>query len=182
MSTAETVSLEALKFPIGLSPRVESFDAAQVAAQIERIAALPANFRDMAMAVKRAQSWMRVYRPGGWSALEVAHHVPDSHMHAYARFKFSLTEDNPEIKPYAEEKWVLQPDATLEGVEEALAMVDAIHARWVRLMRGMKPSDWMRGYFHPGYGKTYTLFQAVALYAWHGEHHLAHLKMSLSEK
>jgi hypothetical protein len=142
-------------------------------AAIAEIAAAPAAFR---AAVKdlSAQQLDTPYREGGWTVRQVIHHVPDSHMNAYVRFKLALTEDEPTIKPYAEHRWAELPDSKATPVEVSLALLDSLHNRWVTLLRSFAPDDWKRNFRHPELGVV-SLEKNVALYAWHGKHHLAHV-------
>lgn len=114
------------------------------------------------------------YRPEGWTVRQVIHHVPDSHLNAYIRFKLALTEDEPTIKPYAEDRWAELPDTKNTPVEISLTMLDSLHNRWTRLMRSLKPEDWKRTFRHPELGLM-PLEKNLALYAWHGRHHVAHI-------
>ena len=114
------------------------------------------------------------YREGGWTVRQVAHHVPESHMNAYIRFKLALTEDEPTIKPYAEDRWAELPDVKSTPVEVSLALLDSLHDRWVRLLRAMKPDEWKRTFRHPELG-IMPLEKNLALYSWHGRHHVAHV-------
>jgi len=120
------------------------------------------------------------YRPEGWTIRQVVHHVPDSHLNAYVRFKLALTEDEPTIKPYAEDRWARLADTQATPVEVSLAMLDSLHDRWVRLLRPLPPEDWKRTFRHPVLGLV-TLEKNLALYAWHGRHHVAHIT-SLRER
>jgi hypothetical protein len=120
------------------------------------------------------------YRPEGWSVRQVAHHVPDSHLNAYVRYKLALTEDEPTIKPYAEDRWARLADTQATPVEVSLAMLDSLHDRWVRLLRSLQPEDWKRAFRHPELGLV-SLEKNLALYAWHGRHHVAHIT-SLRER
>jgi uncharacterized damage-inducible protein DinB len=121
------------------------------------------------------------YREGGWTVRQVVHHVPDSHANAYIRFKLALTEDNPTIKPYQEALWAELPDTRNTPVGVSLMMLDAVHRRWVILMRAMSEADWARTFFHPDHQKSLRLDWFLALYAWHGRHHVAHIT-SLRER
>lgn len=112
------------------------------------------------------------YRDGGWTVRQVVHHVPESHMNAYIRFKLALTEDEPTIKPYMEDRWAKTEDVKATPLEVSLAMLDCLHDRWVRLLRSLKPEDWKRTFRHPELG-TVSLEKNLALYAWHGRHHVA---------
>ena len=111
---------------------------------------------------------------------QVAHHVPDSHLNAYMRFKLALTEEEPTIKPYAEDRWARLADTGATPVEVSLALLDSLHDRWVRLLRSLQPEDWKRTFRHPELGLV-SLEKNLALYAWHGRHHVAHIT-SLKER
>lgn len=114
------------------------------------------------------------YRDGGWTVRQVVHHVPESHMNAYIRFKLALTEDAPTIKPYMEDRWAATPDVRSTPLEVSLALLDSLHIRWVRLLRSLKPEEWKRSFRHPELGIV-SLEKNLALYAWHGRHHVAHI-------
>ena|SRR5437660_423177 len=114
------------------------------------------------------------YREGGWTVRQVAHHVPDSHMNAYVRFKLALTEDEPTIKPYAEDRWAQLTDTQSTPVEVSLALLESLHSRWVNLLRSLGPEDWKRRFRHPELGPV-SLEKNLALYSWHGRHHVAHV-------
>jgi len=114
------------------------------------------------------------YREDGWTVRQVAHHVPDSHMNAYVRFKLALTEDVPTIKPYAEDRWAQLTDTQSTPVEVSLALLESLHSRWVNLLRSLGPEDWKRTFRHPELGLI-TLEWNAGLYAWHGRHHVAHI-------
>ncbi len=114
------------------------------------------------------------YREGGWTVRQVVHHVPESHMNAYMRFKLALTEDEPTIKPYMEDRWAETPDVRSTPLEVSLALLDSLHVRWVRLLRSLKPEEWKRAFRHPELGIV-PLEKNLALYSWHGQHHVAHI-------
>ncbi len=114
------------------------------------------------------------YRPEGWTVRQVVHHVPDSHLNAYIRFKLALTEEEPTIKPYAEDRWAQLADTQSTPVEVSLAMLDSLHTRWMKLLRSLKPEEWKRTFRHPELGLM-PLEKNLALYAWHGRHHVAHI-------
>lgn len=120
------------------------------------------------------------YRPEGWTVRQVVHHVPDSHLNAYIRTKLALTEDEPTIKPYAEDRWARLADTETTPVEVSLALLDSLHDRWVRLLRSLPAEDWKRSFRHPELGPM-SLEKNLALYAWHGRHHVAHIT-SLRER
>src|SRR5208282_6497533 len=114
------------------------------------------------------------YRDGGWTVRQVAHHVPDSHMNAYIRFKLALTETEPTIKPYEQQLWAELADSKVTPIEVSLTMLDSLHDRWVRLLRSLGLEDWKRTFRHPELGLV-SLEKSLALYAWHGRHHVAHI-------
>jgi uncharacterized damage-inducible protein DinB len=120
------------------------------------------------------------YREGGWTVRQLAHHVPDSHMNSYIRFKLALTEDNPTIKPYLEDRWAELPEAKGAPVDVSLALLDSLHQRWLLMLRSLTDADWQRTFRHPEMGPM-TLEKNLALYSWHGRHHVAHVT-SLREK
>ena len=114
------------------------------------------------------------YREGGWTVRQVVHHVPDSHMNAYVRWKLALTEDQPTIKPYEEARWAELADTKSTPIDVSLALLDSLHDRWVRLLRSVKDSDFARTFRHPDHGVR-TLDWMLLLYQWHGKHHTAHI-------
>jgi hypothetical protein len=114
------------------------------------------------------------YREGGWTVRQVTHHVPDSHVNAYVRFKLALTEDEPTIKPYAEDQWAQLTDTQSTPVEVSLTLLESLHSRWVNLLRSLRPEDWKRTFRHPELGLV-SLEKNLALYSWHGRHHVAHV-------
>ena len=121
----------------------------------------------------------RTYREGGWTIRQVVHHVPDSHMNAYVRTKLALTETAPAIKAYDEARWAELPDARSGAVGLSLDLLDSLHRRWVTCLRALSTEDFLRTYVHPELGAVH-LYEALAIYAWHGRHHTAHIKNALS--
>ena len=120
------------------------------------------------------------YRPGGWTVRQVAHHLPESHMNGYVRMKLALTEENPTIKPYDEARWAETPDVVGTPIKISLTMLEALHQRWVTLLKALGPAEFARTFTHPESG-PWTLGKYVALYSWHGKHHVAHIT-SLRER
>jgi hypothetical protein len=168
-----------LRYPVGQFRRPESLDDAQRRRAIDAIAATPAKLRAAVKGLTDAQLGTP-YRPGGWTVRQVVHHVPDSHMNAYVRFKLALTEDEPTIKPYDEARWAELADSRETPVETSLVLLERVHERWVILLRSMSDNDFARRLRHPETG-VQRLDQVLALYEWHGAHHVAHVT-SLRER
>lgn len=163
-----------LRYPIGKFSRPkDALTADQRNKFIDEIADAPARLASAIRGLSPAQL-DTPYRPGGWTVRQVIHHLPDSHMNSYVRFKLALTEDEPVIKPYEENLWAQLDDSRDTPVEVSLALLENLHKRWVILLRSFAPADWPRKFRHPELGPT-TLEQALALYAWHGRHHVAHI-------
>jgi uncharacterized damage-inducible protein DinB len=164
-----------LRYPIGHFEAPSHVTAGHRAAAIEAIAAAPAALRAAVSGLDAAQL-DTPYRPDGWTVRQVVHHLADSHVNSYVRFRLALTESEPTIKPYDEAKWAELPDARGPLVAESLTLLTALHARWVALLRAMAPGDFARTLVHPERpGAPMTLDTMLALYAWHGRHHVAHI-------
>ena len=168
-----------LKYPVGKFHRPEELTEKQRRACVQTIEETPARLR-AAVAGLTPVEVDTPYRPGGWTIRQVVHHMPDSHMNSYIRFRLALTEDEPTIKPYDEARWAELADAKSAPIEPSLAMLESLHARWVMLLRSLSPKDWTRRFRHPELGLM-TLEQNLALYDWHGRHHVAHIT-SLRER
>ena len=162
-----------LSYPIGKFERPPAVTAEMRSQFIETLAAGPARFRE-AVEGLNDQQLDTCYRPGGWTVRQVVHHVPDSHLNSYVRFKLALTEDEPTIKPYAEDRWAELADTKSTPVEVSLTLLESLHDRWVRLLRSLSPEEWQRTFRHPALGAM-TLEKTLALYAWHGRHHVSHI-------
>jgi uncharacterized damage-inducible protein DinB len=162
-----------LSYPIGKFHFEGRLTEDQKRQAIDSIAEAPANLRAAVNGLSPEQL-NTPYRPGGWTVRQLAHHMPDSHLNAYVRFKLALTEDEPTIKPYEQQLWAELPDTKETPIEVSLTMVDALHDRWVRLLRSLNASDWQRTFRHPELG-TVSLERNLALYAWHGRHHVRHI-------
>ena len=162
-----------LRYPIGKFSYDGHLTEDRKRAFLDDIAQTPKNLRAAAQGLSAAQL-DTPYRPAGWSVRQVVHHVPDSHLNSYVRFKLALTEDEPTIKPYAEDRWAELADTKATPVEVSLTLLDSLHDRWVRLLRSLTPEEWKRTFRHPDLGAM-TLEKTLALYAWHGRHHVAHI-------
>ena len=161
------------RYPVGKFTVPETITSDLRASGCAEIAAFPRKLREAAGALSEKQLETS-YREGGWTARQVIHHVADSHMNSYIRFRLALTEDVPTIKPYDEARWAELSDAKSAPIEVSLALVDSLHDRWSRLLQSMTQTDFARTFRHPELGER-SLDATVQLYAWHGRHHLAHL-------
>ena len=162
-----------LRYPIGKFSYDGTLTADQKRDFLNDVAAAPAKLRAAIKGLSEGQL-DAPYRPGGWTVRQVVHHMPDSHMNSYVRFKLALTEDEPTIKPYAEDRWAELPDTKTTPLEVSLTLLDSLHDRWVRLLRSLTAEEWKRTFRHPDLGPM-TLEKALALYAWHGRHHVSHI-------
>jgi hypothetical protein len=165
--------MEDLAYPVGRFQRPASLTPDQRRAAIESVVAAPRHLREAVRGLDEAQL-DTPYRPGGWTVRQVVHHVPDSHMNAFIRLKLALTEDTPMIKPYDQTAWAQLEDARSTPIETSLTLLDCVHDRWARVLHAMSPSDFARELNHPENGMM-TLDQLLAMYDWHGKHHVAHI-------
>ena len=163
-----------LRFPIGPFTYAGPATAEERRQRIAQIERTPEELRAAARGLSAAQL-DTPYRPGGWTVRQVVHHLPDSHLNAFIRFKLALTESSPTIKPYAEARWAELGDVAGTPIEVSLRLLDALHERWVVLLRSLAPAEFERTLFHPERNATMTLDELLALYAWHGPHHTAHI-------
>ena len=171
--------MDDLRYPIGRFRPQPNYTATERQELIEQLAAAPSHLREAVSGLDDAQL-ATPYREGGWTVAQVVHHVPDSHLHSYLRFKFALTEETPTIKVYDEARWAGLPDARDVAIEASLRLLEGLHERWTFLLRTLEPAEWLREYVHPERGVT-TLDRTLALYAWHGRHHARHIT-SLRER
>ena len=167
------MDLEKLKYPIGRYQVEENIDRAAVNRFINEIELLPQRLADAAKGLKPEQ--LRTsYRQEGWTIQQVVHHIADSHMNAYVRFKLALTEDKPIIKPYDEKLWAELPDSKLFDINVSLVLIDSLHKRWITLLKQLNDKELDKEFLHPESGMK-NLRETICHYAWHGNHHLAHI-------
>lgn len=174
MSTVLDANSEKLKFPRGKLALVQDPDKAKVDAWIDEIAALPDQLRSAVAGFTDVQL-DTPYRPDGWTVRQVLHHVPESHMHAYIRTCWTLTEDRPTIKAYEQDRWSDLPYARTGPIDPSLDLIRALHARWVPLLRSLTPEQLRREYYHPENERYFKLTDHIQIYAWHSRHHLGHI-------
>lgn len=166
---------DSLRYPTGKFSPQPAYTTEEVEANIRRIEMVPASVEKLALTLS-AQQLDTPYRDGGWTARQVIHHIADSHLNAYIRFKWTLTESTPTIKTYDEKLWAQTPETTL-APSVSIVLIKAHHVKWVSLLKTLSPSDLKKEFFHPDSKKNVPLDRLIALYAWHGEHHLGHLKI-----
>jgi uncharacterized damage-inducible protein DinB len=163
-----------LRYPIGKFHRHGELTEDLRHRYIDDIERLPGRLREAVKGLTPAQL-DTPYRPGGWTVRQLVHHVADSHMNAYVRLKLALTEDAPLIKPYLEAKWAELHDSKTLPVDVSSNLLDSLHQRWVDVLRSMKPAEFARTMRHPEWTEPMSLDDGLALYAWHGKHHVAHI-------
>lgn len=166
--------MNTLSYPIGPFEMPDQVTTEDIQQYIQQITDLPAQLKAVVKDLDNEQLNMP-YRPEGWTVRQVIHHVPDSHMNGYIRFQWTLTEDTPTIKAYNEGAWAALEYQNQVPPEVSLGILEMIHARWVYLLRSLNEEDWQKKFIHPEDNNNYTLKDALALYAWHGKHHLAHI-------
>ena len=161
------------RYPIGKFEMPAQVTAASRQVAIQTIAETPTKFRAAVRGLNESQL-DTPYRDGGWTVRQVVHHVPDSHLNAYVRLKLALTESSPTIKPYAEDKWAQLDDSRSTPIEVSLSLLESLHMRWDLLWRSLSPEDFSRKLIHPDHGER-NIDWLVFIYAWHGQHHTAHI-------
>ena len=169
------IDLEQLRYPVGRVDFPDTITQQHIDTWIETIEAFPANVESEVSGLSPAQLQYR-YRPDGWTIHQVVNHCADSHTNSLIRFKWTLTEDHPTIKVYQEALWAELPDTLELPVEDGIALLKALHKRWVFLLKRITPEQLERTYVHPEYGRVFDLKQTICQYAWHCRHHLQHIK------
>ncbi len=170
------MTIQNARYPIGEFMCSGRLGVEEREAAIERMASLPGRLERVVGALTPAQL-DTPYRPGGWTVRQVIHHLPDSHMNGYIRCKLTLAEDRPVVRPYDEAAWATLTDSRDTSPEVSLRLLRALHERWVILFRGMTEAEFDREMFHPEHERWIALDEMVGTYAWHGDHHLAHITM-----
>ena len=171
---------EQLKYPIGKFEKISNVTEQQLAQYILDIETLPSRLKKQTEHLYD-QQLDTPYRPEGWTIRQVVHHFADSHMNSFIRFKLALTEDNPIIKPYEEDLWVQLGDSKKMAIKSSLMMIEGIHERWVFLLNSLTKAEFNKTFIHPQKGKPMDLYETTGLYAWHSNHHLAHI-VNLKER
>lgn len=165
--------MDDLRYPIGRYQHEGAITPAQREVWLADLAAAPTALEQAVAGLNGAQL-DTPYRPDGWTVRQVVHHLPESHMNSYIRCKWALTEDAPTIKTYAEDLWAKQADSLATPIEPSLALFQALHVRWLYLLRTLTDEDFLRTFRYPG-GREVNLAVVLGIYAWHGRHHIAHI-------
>ncbi|HKZ36732.1 MAG TPA: putative metal-dependent hydrolase [Chryseolinea sp.] len=173
-------NIDELRYPIGKFSPQEFYKAEEVQSNIMRIERLPNEVETIVSSLSSKQLDIP-YREGGWTARQVIHHMADSHMNAYIRFKWTLTEPTPVIKAYDEKAWAETPETKLDPVI-SVTFLKALHIKWTALLKLISQDDLKKEFEHPDTKKHIPLDRLIATYAWHGEHHLGHLKIIAEKK
>lgn len=173
--------LNLLKYPIGKYVKPETISESVISDWIKTIEELPNQLSKLTKDLSIEQlHWP--YRPDGWNIKQVVHHLADSHLNSFIRFKWTLTEDNPTIKPYYEDRWAKLIDGNDNDLSNSLLILKGLHAKWVMLLKSLTKDELKREFIHPEHGKRFSLEQTIGIYAWHSEHHLAHIEQALKHK
>ena len=177
----EDIQQESLRYPIGKFQRPEPISRLHIGDWILQLEQMPERFQKLVSGLEQYQL-DTPYRPGGWTVRQVVHHVADSHHHSYIRFKWALTEDSPVIKPYFEKEWANLFDSRTAPIQLSLDHLKAVHAKLVYLLNGLSVSELKRSFIHPEGEIVTTLQENIGRYAWHGNHHYAHIENLLNRE
>ena len=176
-----SIDLESLRFPIGQFSRPQKYSQEDVERWISDIEEFPSLLEKETAGLSTEElSW--IYRPDGWSILQLVHHCADSHMNSFIRYKLTMTEEKPTIRPYFEDKWAEMTDYSEVEIQASLYILKGLHSRWVKLLSDLSMEDLEREFIHPEHGWTMSLGANTALYSWHCQHHLEHVKLAKKYK
>lgn len=167
--------IEKLKYPIGQFKKPENITKEHIQQWIQIIEDFPKNLNEEVKNLKE-EEFEKQYRPNGWTIKQVVNHCADSHMNSLIRFKLALTEETPTIKPYLQNLWAEMPDSKDYPIADSLKILEGLHARWTNLLKNLTEHDWEKEFFHPETKDKIALKTNIGIYAWHCEHHLAHVK------
>lgn len=174
----KNIELEKLRFPIGKFEKPDIIDNKKINEWIGDIDKFPEELADLTINLSKEKlNWK--YRPNGWTIKQVIHHCADSHLNSLVRFKLALTETNPTIKPYFEDRWAELPDSHIDNVEDSLMLLASLHRKWTFLLRNLTDAECEKSFFHPENNQSISLKENIGIYAWHSNHHLEHVKQAL---
>ena len=175
------LDIEKLKFPIGKCPKIDDVAENDLKTWIATIESFPSKLKNLTSLLSVEElNW--IYRPKGWCIKQVVHHCADSHINSFVRFKLALTEDVPTIKPYEEALWAELADGKSNDISPSLQIIEGVHARWVLLLKSFGEKELKRQFIHPENIKIASLEETIGVYAWHCNHHLAHIEQALLHK
>jgi len=172
--------MENLKYPIGRYIAAESYTSEQIAEKINELKLFPKQLKNLVEHLTEFEL-TQTYREDSWTVKQLVHHIGESHTNCYIRLKLALTEDNPTIKPYVEDLWVKTQENDLLPISVSLQIIEAMHLKMVTLMESLTSTELSRTFYHPQYQRTSRIMDLIALYSWHGRHHLAHLELALGK-
>ena len=172
--------IEKLKYPTGKYKAPETIDNQTIKGWIQQVSALPTDLRTITVGLSD-EVLLRTYRPGSWNIRQIIHHIGDSHANSYLRFKWALTEDRPLIKAYYEDRWAELSDSLEAPIDLSIDFIESLHKKWVYLLNHLTEDQWNRTFKHPETGRELTLKWNLGLYAWHGNHHLTHIKLAMHQ-
>ncbi len=172
--------LESEKYPVGEFVKPGKITNEHITKWISVIEEFPGKIKQVTQNLSNEQL-QSTYRNNGWTVEQVVHHCADSHMNSYIRFKLTLTEDQPTIRPYFEDRWAELPDYKQQNINESLLLIDALHKRWTMLLKKLNEADLKRTFIHPENGQVFSLEENIGIYSWHCEHHLKHIENALKK-
>jgi len=174
-----TEELTRLKFPIGKFIGPNTITTQIIQTWIKEIADFPAKLKNLTGDLNTEKlNWK--YRPGGWTIKQLVHHCADSHMNSYIRFKLALTEDTPIIRPYFEDRWAELPDSQDDDISDSMTLLTGLHSKWVKVLKSLDEDQLKLSFLHPESGQETRLGHNIGLYAWHCNHHFAHIELALT--
>lgn len=173
------MDLEKLKFPIGESVTTNNPTNNDIKQWIKDIENFPDTLETLLKGASTKQLNYK-YRPNGWTVKQVVHHCADSHLNSIVRFKLALTENLPTIKPYFEDKWAELPDSLMDDVSFSVSILKGLHKKWAVLLKNLDNEQLKREFYHPEHKRNFTMLEIVEFYAWHSNHHLAHIENGLN--
>jgi hypothetical protein len=174
------MELSKLQYPIGQAPSVKKPSDIQIEEWIATIEKFPILLREVTGKLSVNELDLK-YRPNGWTIKQVVHHCADSHMNSFIRFKLTLTEDLPSIRPYYEDRWAALSDGNTSEIGDSLLLLEGLHSRWSKLLRNLTSDELQKEFTHPEHGTRLNLAENIGVYAWHSLHHLAHIKLALKK-
>nr|WP_321231158.1 putative metal-dependent hydrolase [uncultured Psychroserpens sp.] len=170
-----------LRFPIGEFQKPDTISSEIINSWINDIERFPSEIEKTTKDLSKEQlNWK--YRPDGWNIKQVVHHCADSHMNSIIRFKLALTEDSPTIRPYYEDRWATLIDSTDDNLENSLSLLKGLHAKLCQLLKHISEEEMSKEFIHPEHGKRFRLDETIGTYAWHSNHHLAHVNQAINHK